>query len=66
MIVRYLNDLTGRAEWLDKGQRKCLILWHRIQDWADIIINFVSTAFIFLVELIMRHIMAIDIIFSQS
>ncbi|KAK3429823.1 hypothetical protein EUGRSUZ_E01319 [Eucalyptus grandis] len=32
----------GRAEWLDKGHRKCLILWHRIQDWADIILNFVS------------------------
>lgn len=34
--------LTGRAEWLDKGHRKCLILWHRIQEWADIIVNFVS------------------------
>lgn len=32
----------GRAEWLDKGHRKCLILWHRIQDWSDIIINFVK------------------------
>ncbi|KAK4742412.1 hypothetical protein SAY87_000413 [Trapa incisa] len=32
----------GRAEWLDKGRRKCLILWHRIQDWADIIVNFVK------------------------
>ncbi|GLT80620.1 hypothetical protein SLA2020_520510 [Shorea laevis] len=32
----------GRAEWLDKGRRKCLILWHRIQDWAEIIINFVK------------------------
>ncbi|XP_044460758.1 vacuolar protein sorting-associated protein 25 [Mangifera indica] len=30
----------GRAEWLDKGHRKCLILWHRIQDWADIILRF--------------------------
>lgn len=32
----------GRAEWLDKGHRKCLVLWHRIQDWADIIVNFVK------------------------
>ncbi|KAK4802401.1 hypothetical protein SAY86_000604 [Trapa natans] len=32
----------GRAEWLDKGRRKCLILWHRIQEWADIIVNFVK------------------------
>ncbi|XP_075518076.1 vacuolar protein sorting-associated protein 25-like [Primulina tabacum] len=32
----------GRAEWLDKGNRKCLILWHRIQDWADLILRFVK------------------------
>ncbi|GFP79317.1 vacuolar protein sorting-associated protein 25 [Phtheirospermum japonicum] len=32
----------GRAEWLDKNHRKCLILWHRIQDWADLIIRFVK------------------------
>lgn len=32
----------GRAEWMDKGHRKCLILWHRIQDWADIIVQFVK------------------------
>ncbi|KAB1669883.1 hypothetical protein ES319_1Z002200v1 [Gossypium barbadense] len=31
-----------RAEWLDKGRRNCLILWHRIQEWADIIVNFVK------------------------
>lgn len=33
---------TGRAEWIDKGHKKCLILWHRIQDWADLIVQFVS------------------------
>ncbi|KAJ8754344.1 hypothetical protein K2173_002795 [Erythroxylum novogranatense] len=32
----------GRAEWLDKGHKKCLILWHRIQDWAEIILQFVK------------------------
>lgn len=32
----------GRAEWLDKSHRKCLVLWHRIQDWADIIVRFVK------------------------
>ncbi|GAV88498.1 ESCRT-II domain-containing protein [Cephalotus follicularis] len=32
----------GRAEWLDKGHRKCLILWHRIQDWAEIVLQFVK------------------------
>ncbi|KAF3788547.1 Vacuolar sorting-associated protein 25 [Nymphaea thermarum] len=31
----------GRAEWMDKSHRKCLILWHRIQEWADIILQFV-------------------------
>uniref|UniRef100_A0A0D6RAI9 ESCRT-II complex subunit VPS25 n=1 Tax=Araucaria cunninghamii TaxID=56994 RepID=A0A0D6RAI9_ARACU len=31
----------GRAEWLDKGRKKCLILWRRIQDWAEYILQFV-------------------------
>ncbi|KAJ7296536.1 hypothetical protein O6H91_05G026700 [Diphasiastrum complanatum] len=31
----------GRAEWMDKGHKKCLILWRRIQDWADLILEFV-------------------------
>ncbi|RYQ81453.1 hypothetical protein Ahy_Scaffold1g107377 isoform B [Arachis hypogaea] len=30
----------GRAEWMDKGHRKCLILWHRIQEWAEILVQF--------------------------
>lgn len=34
---------SGRAEWMDKSHKKCLILWLRIQDWADHIIKFVST-----------------------
>uniref|UniRef100_A0A2K2BX34 ESCRT-II complex subunit VPS25 n=1 Tax=Populus trichocarpa TaxID=3694 RepID=A0A2K2BX34_POPTR len=33
--------IESRAEWLDRGHRKCLILWHRIQDWADILLHFV-------------------------
>ncbi|KAL9675330.1 hypothetical protein QQ045_003532 [Rhodiola kirilowii] len=32
----------GRAEWMDKGHKKCLILWLRIQDWADCILRFVK------------------------
>ncbi|KAK8958375.1 Vacuolar protein sorting-associated protein 25 [Platanthera guangdongensis] len=32
----------GRAEWIDKNHRKCLVLWLRIQDWADHVINFVK------------------------
>ncbi|KAK4252697.1 hypothetical protein QN277_014441 [Acacia crassicarpa] len=30
----------GRAEWMDKGHKNCLILWYRIQDWADIVVQF--------------------------
>ncbi|KAK2974609.1 hypothetical protein RJ640_015021 [Escallonia rubra] len=32
----------GRAEWMDKSHRKCLILWHRVQDWAYLILHFVK------------------------
>lgn len=34
--------VESRAEWMDKSHRKCLILWHRIQDWADLIVHFVK------------------------
>uniref|UniRef100_A0A7C8YFH2 ESCRT-II complex subunit VPS25 n=1 Tax=Opuntia streptacantha TaxID=393608 RepID=A0A7C8YFH2_OPUST len=34
--------VEGRAEWMDKSHRKCLVLWHRIQDWADTILRFVK------------------------
>ncbi|XLU93742.1 hypothetical protein S245_008094, partial [Arachis hypogaea] len=30
----------GRAEWMDKGHRKCLILWNQIQEWAEILVQF--------------------------
>ncbi|KAK4368806.1 hypothetical protein RND71_012598 [Anisodus tanguticus] len=42
--MAFLSALVydGRAEWMDKGHRKCLVLWHRIQDWADLIVNFVK------------------------
>ncbi|KAI3729191.1 hypothetical protein L6452_17844 [Arctium lappa] len=42
--VAFLSAIVsdGRAEWMDKGHRRCLILWHRIQDWADIILRFVK------------------------
>ncbi|XP_037417115.1 vacuolar protein sorting-associated protein 25-like [Triticum dicoccoides] len=32
----------GRAEWIDKGHKKCLILWLQIQDWANYILDFVK------------------------
>ncbi|KAE8797065.1 Vacuolar protein sorting-associated protein 25 [Hordeum vulgare] len=32
----------GRAEWVDKSHKKCLILWLRIQDWANYIVDFVK------------------------
>ncbi|XP_027081262.1 vacuolar protein sorting-associated protein 25 isoform X2 [Coffea arabica] len=34
--------IERRAEWTDKGHKKCLILWHRIQEWADLIVHFVK------------------------
>lgn len=37
---------AGRAEWMDKGHKKCLILWLRIQDWANYILNFVRLFYI--------------------
>ncbi|KAI3733639.1 hypothetical protein L6452_13087 [Arctium lappa] len=42
--VAFLSALVsdGRAEWTDKSHRQCLILWHRIKDWADIILRFVK------------------------
>eukprot|EP00256_Glycine_max_P054219 XP_014621019.1 vacuolar protein sorting-associated protein 25 isoform X2 [Glycine max] len=35
----FLSALVSE-EWMDKGHRKCLILWYRLQDWADILIQF--------------------------
>ncbi|MED6220332.1 Vacuolar protein-sorting-associated protein 25 [Stylosanthes scabra] len=32
--------VEGRAEWMDKFHRKCLILWHRIEEWAEILVQF--------------------------
>ncbi|THU65071.1 hypothetical protein C4D60_Mb01t33270 [Musa balbisiana] len=32
----------GHAEWMDKDHRKCLMLWFRLQEWADYILNFVK------------------------
>ncbi|XP_009421049.1 vacuolar protein sorting-associated protein 25-like isoform X2 [Musa acuminata AAA Group] len=32
----------GHAEWMDKDHRKCLMLWLRLQEWADYILNFVK------------------------
>uniref|UniRef100_A0A453F5M4 ESCRT-II complex subunit VPS25 n=1 Tax=Aegilops tauschii subsp. strangulata TaxID=200361 RepID=A0A453F5M4_AEGTS len=34
--------VKGRAEWIDKSHKKCLILWLRIQDWANYILDFVK------------------------
>ncbi|KAM0055882.1 putative ESCRT-II complex, Vps25 subunit, winged helix-like DNA-binding domain superfamily [Helianthus debilis subsp. tardiflorus] len=39
----FLSALVS-DEWTDNGHRRCLILWHRIQEWADIILRFVSNA----------------------
>eukprot|EP00898_Chlorokybus_atmophyticus_P005930 jgi/Chlat1/6338/Chrsp44S05905 len=31
----------GRAEWLDKSRRKCLVLWRTVDEWANIIYTWV-------------------------
>ncbi|KMZ62060.1 putative Vacuolar protein sorting protein [Zostera marina] len=31
----------GRAEWIDRGHKRCLILWRSIQEWANYILDFV-------------------------
>ncbi|XP_048566565.1 vacuolar protein sorting-associated protein 25-like isoform X2 [Triticum urartu] len=36
------TKIESRAEWMDKGHKKCLILWLRIQDWANYILDFVK------------------------
>eukprot|EP00270_Netrium_digitus_P003058 TRINITY_DN13466_c0_g1_i1.p1 TRINITY_DN13466_c0_g1~~TRINITY_DN13466_c0_g1_i1.p1 ORF type:complete len:180 (+),score=51.86 TRINITY_DN13466_c0_g1_i1:161-700(+) len=42
----FLNALVadGKAEWVDKGHKKCLILWRSMEDWAATILNFVREA----------------------
>mmetsp|Transcript_16688 Transcript_16688/g.23013 ORF Transcript_16688/g.23013 Transcript_16688/m.23013 type:complete len:178 (+) Transcript_16688:186-719(+) len=32
----------GRGEWVDASHRKCLILWHRLADWAEYLYTWVS------------------------
>lgn len=27
----------GNAKWLDKDERQCLVLWKKMEDWADAI-----------------------------
>ncbi|GBG71906.1 hypothetical protein CBR_g10842 [Chara braunii] len=33
----------GRAEWLDKAQRRCLIFWRRVEDWAGYIYSWADS-----------------------
>lgn len=46
-LFKICAETAGRAEWMDKGHKKCLILWLRIQDWANFLINFVRFLFLF-------------------
>ncbi|KAG2499685.1 hypothetical protein HYH03_002620 [Edaphochlamys debaryana] len=43
--IAVLDDLVaqGRAEWLDKSKRQCLILWKRIDEWVAVLLDFVRT-----------------------
>eukprot|EP00877_Chromochloris_zofingiensis_P006531 jgi/Chrzof1/2130/Cz11g03200.t1 len=38
-IQAFLNDLTtqGNAKWLDPQKKQCLILWKKIDEWAQVI-----------------------------
>lgn len=40
-----LDDLVsqGKAEWLDKGKRQCLVLWKKVDEWAAAIYSFAKT-----------------------
>eukprot|EP00475_Leptophrys_vorax_P025835 TRINITY_DN3613_c0_g1_i1.p1 TRINITY_DN3613_c0_g1~~TRINITY_DN3613_c0_g1_i1.p1 ORF type:complete len:184 (+),score=0.59 TRINITY_DN3613_c0_g1_i1:421-972(+) len=31
----------GRAEWTDRSRTRCLILWRKVPDWADVILQWV-------------------------
>ncbi|EFJ33663.1 hypothetical protein SELMODRAFT_439061 [Selaginella moellendorffii] len=31
----------GKAEWLDKAHKKCLVLWRSIQEWSEMILQLV-------------------------
>lgn len=42
LVLFSLGSFAGKAEWLDKGHRKCLILWRTITEWANVLLDFVS------------------------
>jgi hypothetical protein len=31
---------AGNAQWLDKGQQRCLVLWMKLGQWADAVYAF--------------------------
>jgi len=41
----FLSDLAaqGSAEWLDKQQRSCLVLWRKVAEWAALLTDFART-----------------------
>ena len=32
---------AGNAQWLDKSQQHCLVLWRKLGEWADVLYSFV-------------------------
>ncbi len=28
---------AGNAQWLDKSQQQCLVLWRKLGEWADVL-----------------------------
>ncbi|CAL5228624.1 g11789 [Coccomyxa viridis] len=39
----FLGELVsrGNARWLDKDRRQCLVLWKKLQEWADTVYSLV-------------------------
>ncbi|KAK9901291.1 hypothetical protein WJX75_004402 [Coccomyxa subellipsoidea] len=41
--IIFLSELCqrGNAQWLDKSQQQCLILWKKLGEWADVLYSFI-------------------------
>ncbi len=38
--TRWCSACPGSAQWLDKGQQRCLVLWRALAEWADTLHGF--------------------------
>lgn len=44
-IVKILDHLVakGNARWLDSQKQQCLILWRKVEEWAQVILGWANT-----------------------